>query len=80
MTEQPQAHDDFCPEHSAQRVLLKALLGLVGTAVVLLLFQIGLTLKMNDSLKSDLALLRERIAVLEYRVNEVVQSRRVHGG
>ena len=59
---------EFCSEHSGQRALLKALLGLTGVAVTLLLFQVGLTLSMSSSIKDDLAGLRERVAVIEYQL------------
>jgi hypothetical protein len=81
---------DYCEEHSGQKTLLKTMLGLVGTAVVLLLFMVGLTLnmktdlsnsmaagnkqlqddlaKISTDLQRDLSSVRERIAVLEYRI------------
>lgn len=46
---------DYCEEHSGQKTLLRTLLGLVGTAVVLLLFVVGLTLNMKSELSTAMA-------------------------
>lgn len=46
---------EYCEEHSGQKALLRTLLGLVGTAVVLLLFVVGLTLNMKTELSDSMA-------------------------
>jgi len=88
---------NYCEEHSGQKALLKTMLGLVGTAVVLLLFMVGLTLnmktelsnsmttgnkqlqddlaKISTDLQRDLSSVRERIAVLEYRISQSINQR-----
>ena len=63
----------FCDEHSGQKTLLKVLLGLSGVAVTLLLFQVGLTLKMSGDLRNDLSSIRERVAVLEFQVGRIAR-------
>lgn len=64
----------FCQEHSGQRTLLYALLALVGVAVTILIFQVGLTLSMSVSLREDLGTLKQRVSVIEYQLKQIERN------
>jgi len=56
---------------------MKLIIGLLGSAVVLLLFQVTLTLQMKSDFSESLSGIKERVAVLEYVVLKEAKIGRV---
>lgn len=64
---------EYCEEHSGQKTLLKTLLGLVGSAVVLLLFQVGMTLNMQNKLSADMARMNAELQAGQAKISTDLQ-------